>query len=238
LTLACGTSLAGTTHVAVAANFTAPMKDIAAQFEEATGHKVVLSFGSTGKLFAQIRHGAPFQLMLAADQATPEKIETDKLGVPGTRFTYAVGALALWSAQAHVVDDQGKVLQTPGITRLALADPKLAPYGRAAIETLQHMGRLEALKPALILGENIAQAYQFTATGNAPLGFVALSQIMQDGKISRGSAWVVPTAYYSPIRQDAIVLNAGQDDEATLALVKFLRSEPALAIMNRYGYGH
>ncbi|MEZ0308359.1 MAG: molybdate ABC transporter substrate-binding protein [Ramlibacter sp.] len=223
-------------QVAVAANFTAPMQKIATAFEAETGHKLLLSFGSTGKFYAQVRNGAPFQVLLAADDETPARLEKEGLAAGGTRFTYATGRLALWSAQPGVVDDKGDVLRRPGAGRIALADPKLAPYGAAAVEALTKLGLLQALQPRFVQGENIAQAYQFVVTGNAPLGFVALSQVMVDGKIARGSGWVVPSSLHTPIRQDAVVLAGGKDNAAAAALVAFLRSDKARAIIRAYGY--
>ena len=223
-------------QVAVAANFTAPMQKIATAFEAETGHKLLLSFGSTGKFYAQVRNGAPFQVLLAADDETPARLEKEGLAAGGTRFTYATGRLALWSAQPGVVDDKGDVLRRPGAGRIALADPKLAPYGAAAVEALTKLGLLRALQPRFVQGENIAQAYQFVVTGNAPLGFVALSQVTVDGKIARGSGWVVPSSLHTPIRQDAVVLAGGKDNAAAAALMAFLRSDKARVIIRAHGY--
>lgn len=223
--------------VAVAANFSAPMRQIAAAFEHDSGHKAVLAFGSTGKLYAQIRNGAPFQVLLAADQLTPEQLEHEDKGVAGSRFTYAVGRLVLWSRDAARIDNQGAVLEAGDFRHIALADPKLAPYGAAALQVLNGRGLAAALAPKMVQGESIAQAWQFVATGNAELGFVALSQVWADGKLTQGSAWIVPTDRYTPIRQDALLLSAGRDNPAALALMQFLRGEAARAIITRYGYG-
>lgn len=233
--IGCG-ARADEVPVAVAANFAAPMQKIAVAFEADTGHKAVLAFGSTGTFYAQIRNGAPFQLLLAADNETPARLEKEGFAVAGTRFTYATGRLVLWSAQPGVVDDKGEVLRRPGDGRIALANPKLAPYGAAAIETLTALGLLQGLQPRFVQGENIAQAYQFTATGNAPLGFVALSQVMVDGRIARGSAWVVPARLHTPIRQDAVLLARGKYNAAAAALATYLRGEKARAIIRSYGY--
>ena len=181
--------------VAVAANFAAPMQKIAAAFERDSGHRVVLAFGSTGKFYAQIRQGAPFAVRLAADPDTPARLVHEGLGSADSRFTYAIGRLALWSRQAGVVDAQGAVLKSGSFDRLALADPKLAPYGAAAMQTLERLGLLAQLRPKLVQGDSIGQAYQFVATGNAALGFVALSQLMLDGQIGAGSAWIVPADF-------------------------------------------
>ena len=234
--LTLGVSHAADVTVAVAANFTAPMQKIAEAFAQDTGHKAVLAFGATGKFYAQIKNGAPFQVLLAADNETPAKLEKEGFAVAGTRFTYATGRLVLWSAQPGVVDDKGDVLRTSQDGKVALADPKLAPYGAAAIETMTQLGLLERLQPRFVQGENIAQAYQFVATGNAPMGFVALSQVMVDGRIAKGSAWVVPAKLHAPILQDAVLLNPGKDNPAALALTRYLRGEKARAIILSYGY--
>ncbi|MDA8454638.1 molybdate ABC transporter substrate-binding protein [Acidovorax sp. GBBC 3334] len=228
---------AGEVPVAVAANFAAPMQKIAAVFEQDTGHKAVLSTGATGKFYAQIRNGAPFQVFLAADDATPERVEREGLAVAGSRFTYAVGQLVLWSPRENYVDSQGHVLRTGDFTHLSVANPKLAPYGMAAVQTLEKLGLADTLKPRLVTGENIAQAYQFVASGNAQLGFVALSQVMEDGRIAKGSAWQVPAAMHGPIRQDAVLLATGRDNAAATALMQYLRGDKARAIIRSYGYG-
>jgi len=223
-------------QVAVAANFTAPMKAIAAEFEKATGHKAQLSFGATGKFYAQIRNGAPFQVFLSADDETPAKLEQEGLAVQGSRFTYAVGTLALWSARPDFVDAKGEVLSRGSFAHLAVANPKLAPYGAAAMETLDKLGLTSKLQAKFVQGENIAQTYQFVMSGNAELGFVALSQIMKDGRIGSGSAWIVPAEMHRPIRQDAVILAPGRDNAAANALLRFLRTRAVLAIIKSYGY--
>ena len=220
--------------VAVAANFTAPMQKIAPLFEADTGHKAVLAFGSTGRFYAQIRNGAPFDVLLAADDETPARLEQEGQG--GGRATYAIGKLVLWSRQAGLVDDKGDVLRSGKFEKIALADPKLAPYGAAAIEALTRLGLLDALRPKIVQGENIAQTHQFIATENAQLGFVALSQVWADGKLKEGSAWLVPVALYSPIRQDAILLSKGKDNPAAAALLQYLRGDKARAVIRSYGY--
>ena len=230
-------SQAANVSVAVAANFTAPMQKIAQAFEQETGHKALLSFGSTGNFYAQIRNGAPFHVLLAADDDTPLKIEQEGLGVPGSRFTYAIGKLVLWSKQPGLVDDKGDILRSGTFARIAIANPKLAPYGAAAIDTMAKMDLLPVLQPRFVQGENIAQTYQFIATENAPLGFVALSQVLVDGKIVQGSAWIVPAGLHAPIAQDALVLSAGKDNPAATALMGFLRSDRAKVLIRSYGYG-
>lgn len=222
--------------VAVAANFTAPMKKIAAEFEKDTGHKAELSFGATGKFYAQINNGAPFGILLAADDTTPEKIAKEGKGIADSRFTYAIGTLVLWSPKAGYVDDKGEVLKTGDYKHIAIANPKLAPYGSAAMEVLTKQGLTAQVQPKVVMGENIAQTYQFAASGNAQLGFVALSQVMENGKIREGSAWQVPGNMHEPIRQDVIVLNSAKDNEAAAALMKYLRSPKAHEIIRSYGY--
>lgn len=231
-----GHALADQVSVAVAANFTAPMQKIAAEFEKDTGHKAQLSFGATGKFYAQIKNGAPFQALLAADDETPAKLEQEGLAVPGSRFTYAIGTLVLWSMQPGAVDARGEVLKKGGFNKLAIANPRLAPYGRAAVEVLTGLGLLDALTPKFVHGENIAQTWQFVGTGNAELGFVALSQVMQDGKIAKGSAWVVPARLHAPIRQDAVILATGKGNAAAEALMKYLKGAKVRAIIQDYGY--
>ncbi len=239
--MAFGLILAGLAHaaevsVAVAANFTVPMQKIAVAFEQETGHKAVLSFGSTGKFYAQIKNGAPFQVLLAADDQTSALLDKEGLTVPGSRFTYAIGRLVLWSRQTGLVDEKGDVLRKGGFERLAMADPKLAPYGAAALESLTRLGLLSGLQARLVQGENIAQTYQFVATGNAALGFVALSQVMSEGRITQGSAWILPASLHSAIRQDAVVLAKGNINPAATALVSYLKTDRARAMIRSFGY--
>lgn len=222
--------------VAVAANFTAPMQKIAKAFEQDTGYKAQLAFGATGKFYAQIKNGAPFAVLLAADDETPARLEKEGLAIAGTRFTYATGRLALWSKQANVVDDKGEVLRSNSFNKLAIADPKLAPYGMAAMEVIHKLGVQANVVPKLVQGESIGQTYQFVSTENAQLGFVALSQISVDGRITQGSAWVVPQHLHAPLKQDAVLLNAGKDNTAAHALLKYLQGDTAKAIITRYGY--
>ncbi len=227
---------AGEVVVAVAANFTAPMLKIAQAFEQDTGHKAQLSFGSTGKFYAQIKNGAPFQVLLAADDETPARLEKEGLASASTRFTYAIGRLALWSKQTKLVDDKGEVLRSKSFSKLAIADAKLAPYGAAAMEVINALGVLPLVKDKLVQGESVGQTFQFVMSENAQLGFVALSQISIDGRITQGSAWVVPQNLHTPLKQDAVLLNPGKDSAAALALLKYLQSESAKAIIRSYGY--
>ena len=240
LLLSLGTVLASAqaaeVSVAVAANFTAPMNKIAAAFEQDTGHRALLAFGSTGKFYAQIKNGAPFQLLLAADQETPARLEQEGQTLAGSRFTYATGRLALWSKQSGFVDDKGEVLRKGGFEKIAIADPKLAPYGAAAVEVLDKLGLRQTLQPKIIQGENISMAYQWVSTGSAALGFVALSQIMSDGKIAEGSAWVIPTTLHAALRQDAVALANSKDNAAAAALLAYLKGDKAKAIIRSFGY--
>lgn len=236
LVLASAAALADDVQVAVAANFTAPMKLIAADFEKDTGHKAVLTFGATGKFYAQIIHGAPFEVFLAADDETPAKLEKEGAAVNGSRFTYATGKLVLWSAQPGVVDAQGEVLKKGDFKKIAIAAPKLAPYGAAAVETMNKLGLQVVLEPKLVQGESIGQAFSFVSTGNAELGFIALSQVYEGGKIRSGSAWIVPESLHSPIRQDAVLLAKAKDSKAAARLMVFLKTEKARAVIRSFGY--
>ena len=229
-------SFAATTLVAVAANFSKPMTEIVSGFEKATGHSANLSFGSTGKFVSQMENGAPFELLLAADEKGPEKLIQDGFAVSGSQFIYAVGKLVLWSATPGYVDNQGEILSSGGFKHLALADPKLAPYGVAAIEVLNGLKLQDKLQPLIVQAESIAQAYQFVSTGNAELGFVALSQVFDNGKVTSGSAWIIPEELHAPIKQTAVLLKKGAENPAATALLAYLKSAPALEIIKKYGY--
>ena len=233
---AASASLAAEVSVAVASNFTLPMQKIAQSFEQDTGHKALLAFGATGGFYAQIKHGAPFQVLLAADNETPARLEKGGWGVAGTRFTYATGKLVLWSQQPDLVDGKGDVLRQGGFDKLALANPKLSPYGAAARETIAHLGLLTQLQPKFVEGANIGQTYQFVASKNAALGFVALSQVFADGRLSHGSAWIVPARFHAPIQQDAVLLKKGQGNAAAIALMAYLQSDKARTLIRAYGY--
>ena len=222
--------------VAVAANFTKPMTEIAAEFEKTTGHSAKLAFGASGKFVSQFENGAPFEVFLSADEKNPLKLEQAGLTVAGSRFTYAIGKLALWSSNPDTVDNEGRVLAIGNFNHLALADPKLAPYGAAALEVLKNQGLLEKLQAKFVQGENIAQTYEFINSGAAELGFIALSQISENSKISTGSAWIVPDSLYSPILQDAVLLKTGAANPAALSLMDYLKTAPAQSIIRKYGY--
>ncbi len=234
--LAAGAATADEAQVAVAANFAAPMKRLAERFSRATPHKLLISVGSTGKFYAQISNGGPFDVFLSADHETPLRMEQDKLAIAGTRFTYAVGRLALWSPAADLVDGNGEVLRKAAFKRLAIANPKLAPYGAAAQQTLEKLGFWSAVRSKLVLGENIAQTLQFVASGNVELGFVALSQIQEGGKAPAGSHWLVPQSLYDPIRQDAVLLARGGSNPAARAFLEFLRGPAARELIRSSGY--
>lgn len=236
LLLTAQTGWSATVLVAVAANFSKPMTEIAAEFEKATGHSAKLSFGSSGKFVSQLENGGPFEVFLSADEKGPQKLEESSLTVANSRFVYALGRLVLWSATPGYVDDQGKILTTGGFKHLALADPKLAPYGAAAVDVLKKMGLQEKLKPLFVQGENIGQTLQFVSTANAELGFVALSQVIENGKIAVGSGWIVPSDEHAPIRQGAVLMKKGAENPAAPALLDYLKSAPALAIIKKYGY--
>ena len=238
LLLASPLALAEQAQIAVAANFMAPMQQMAPAFEAATGHKLLLSSGSTGKFYAQIKHGAPFDVLLAADDETPIKLEQEGAAVAGSRFSYAIGKLVLWSASADGVDAKGEVLRLGKFQRLAIANPKLAPYGRAAQQSLQALGVWDGLQGKLVMGENIAQTQQFVASGNAQLGLLAQSQVWRDGKLGSGSVWPVPENLHAPIRQDAVLLQKGKHNPAAQALINYLRSDVAKAVLRTYGYSY
>lgn len=230
----CPPAAAQSARIAVAANFTTAAKGLAAQFARESGRTVALASGSTGKLFAQIRGGAPFDALLAADDETPARLEAEGFAVPGSRFTYATGRLVLWSARQGVVDDAGAVLRDGRFARLAIANPRLAPYGAAARQTLERLGVWQSLQDRLVRGESIAQAYQFVASGNADLGFVAWSQVRSAG--GRGSAWLVPEDLHPPLRQEAVLLTRGAANDAARGFLAYLRSPGARQRIRAYGY--
>jgi len=227
---------AGEVHVAVAANFAGPMKSLAIAFERESGHRALVSLGATGQLYAQIRQGAPYEVLLSADSSTPSKLAREGDAVAETLRTYAIGRLVLWSRDTDAVDAKGDALRDGDFRRLAIANPKLAPYGAAAIQTLNALGLLKILQSKIVEGANSNQAFQFVASGNAELGFVAMSQVMQEGRLRSGSAWIVPAHLHEPIKQDVILLAKGKDNPAALALLRYLDSKPAREIIRLYGY--
>jgi molybdate transport system substrate-binding protein len=233
LLVGAGPVAAAQTQVAVAANFTAPAKEIAALFKAKTGDEALLSFGASGNFYTQITQGAPFQVFLSADADRPKAAVDAGLAVAGSRFTYAVGKLALWSKNLDLAKGDD-VLKANAFAKLSIANPKAAPYGAAAVEAMKALGVYDAIAPKIVQGTSIAQAFQFVDTGNAELGFVALSQL---SGVTAGSRWLPPQTLYTPIRQDAVLLKTGADDEASKAFIAFLKSDEARAIIERYGYG-
>lgn len=227
---------AGEVNAAVAANFTEPMEQIVKLFQAESGHTVRVSLGSTGKFYSQIQNGAPFDVLVAADEKVPQRLEKEGLAVEGSRFVYALGKLVLWSAQPGLVDAKGAILRKGNYNKLAIGDPKLASYGTAAKEALEDMGLWSVIQAKLVTGENITQTYQFAATGNAELAFIALSQVTKDGKVTAGSWWIVPAHLYNPIKQSAVQLSAAKDKAATQAFLTFLKSEKAKEVIRSFGY--
>ena len=236
-TLAHSAAFAAEAQVAVAANFAEPIKAIAAVLQKTTGHTLKISTGASGAIYTQIKNGAPFDVFLSADDVRPQLLEKDGLSQPGTRFTYAVGKLVLWSAKAGRVDDQGAVLKAADLGKVAHANPKTAPYGAAALQVINALGLGAAIAPKLVQGESIGQTFGFVTTGNADVGFVAMSQVLEGGKLKAGSMWVVPQAQYDPIRQDAVLLKKGAQNDAALALLKMLQSPNIKDLIRSYGYG-
>ena len=220
-------------RVAVASNFRPALAVVAERFQQRSGHEVVLIPGSTGKHYAQILNGAPFDAFFAADAERPQRLEEEGRSVPGSRFTYAVGRLVLWSPDAGLVDADGEVLKSDAFRHLAIANPQLAPYGAAARSVLQALGLWEALTPRLVRGENIAQTFQFVISGNAQLGFVARSQLEAPGQEFGGSSWLPPPQIYPPIEQQAVLL---RDSPAGRTFMTFMQGEEARAIVRAYGY--
>ena len=219
--------------VAVAANFVEPARAVAEAFHTATGDTALISPGASGQLFTQISHGAPYEVFLSADAERPQALVAGGYAVGQSRFTYAVGRLALYSTTPGLVDGQGLVLKRPDLRTVAIADPAVAPYGVAAEETMRKLGAYDALKPKIVKGASIAQAYQFVATGAAEIGFVAQSQIVP---VKGGSRWLVPEALHAPIEQQAVLLKAGANDPAARAFLDFLKTPAARTIISRYGY--
>jgi len=237
VTLAAFGAQAAEVQVAVAANFAVPLERISVGFSAATGHTLKVAAGSTGKFYSQIIGGAPFEVLIAADDETPKKLITEGHAVAGSNFTYAIGKLVLWSAKPDFVDGQGAVLGSARFAHLAIANPKVAPYGAAGLQVIKARGLSEALAPKLVTGESIAQAFQFVSTGNADLGFVALSQVAVPGKPAVGSYWLVPQELYGEIRQDAVLLKPGADNPAAKALLAYLKSPAAQEVIRAFGYG-
>ncbi|MEO0346621.1 MAG: molybdate ABC transporter substrate-binding protein [Pseudomonadota bacterium] len=229
-------ALAGQVTVAVASNFMLPMQEVVAAFERDTGHEVTLVSGSTGALYAQIRNGAPFDVLLAADAARPQALVDAGLVAASDRKTYAIGKLAFWTRDAGLSLTDASIIDLQGQSqRLAIANPKLAPYGHAAVEVLERLGVYDTLRRQLVMGQNVNQSYQFVRTGNARFGFVAASLVYRDGALERGSAWLVPDTWHTPVRQDAVLLRGANG--APRAMFEYLGAASTAAVLQRFGYG-
>jgi molybdate transport system substrate-binding protein len=222
--------------VAVASNFANTLKEIAVEFQKDTGHQLAITPGATGKFYAQISNGAPFDVFLSADDETPRKLAQEGKAIAASQFTYAIGRLALWSPSPDLVDKNADILKTDKFKYIAIANAKVAPYGQAAVQTMQKLGVLSKIEPRVVQGESIAQTFQFVSTGNAQLGFVALSQIFENGKIKTGSAWIVPEEMHEQLKQDAVVLQSCKNTSACQALMDYLKSEKVKKMMTSYGY--
>ncbi len=236
LTTLAYTSKAETVHIGVAANFAKPMSEITTHFEKRYGHQILISIASSGKLFAQIHQGAPFDILLSADMEIPSKLAGKGLALSNSQFTYATGRLILWSSTLDILNEAASPLRTLSYNKLAIANPKLAPFGQAAIEVLDKLNMTSEVQTKLVFGDNISQTFQFVSSGNADIGFVALSQVWNDGEITSGAGWLVPQALYSPIRQDAVLLERGQNNPAAIEFLAFLKSNEVQKIIERYGY--
>lgn len=235
--LASVNTYAAQATVAVAANFAEVAQHLKTDFEKQTGDQVSISVGSTGALYAQIQHGAPFDIMLSADQRRPRLLEQEGNAVPGSRFTYAIGQLTLWSPKAGVVAKDGATTLAKGdFQRLAIANPKLAPYGAAAVQTLRSLHLYDKVAPRIVTGANIGQTFAMVYTKNAELGLVALSYVLSSRNTQPGSRWDVPQKLYTPIRQDAILTMHGKDNPAARKFLAFIRKPAALAVIRSFGY--
>ncbi|TXH67034.1 MAG: molybdate ABC transporter substrate-binding protein [Thiothrix sp.] len=237
LLLASGQAWSAEVQVAVAANFSKPLEVLATAFKASSGHELNMSAGASGKLYAQIENGAPFEVFLSADSKTPQKLVEAQLAVAESQFTYALGKLVLWSSTQDYIDPQGEVLKKQEFKHLAIANPQTAPYGAAAVEALDHLGLKKSLESKLVQGENISQTYDFVSTGNAELGFVAWSQVAQEGVLKAGSVWQIPEDLYTPIQQDAVLLLKGKDNKAAQAFLDFLKTPQAQQLITKAGYG-
>jgi molybdate transport system substrate-binding protein len=222
--------------VAVASNFANVLKEIAVEFQKDTGHQLAITPGATGKFYAQISNGAPFDVFLSADDETPRKLAQEGKAITSSQFTYAIGRLALWSPNPEMVDKNADILKTDKFKFIAIANAKVAPYGQAAVQTMQKLGVLTKIEPRVVQGESIAQTYQFVSTGNAQLGFVALSQIFEHGKIKTGSAWIVPEEMHEQLKQDAVILQTCKQTSVCQDLMDYLKSDKAKKMMASYGY--
>ena len=222
--------------IAVASNFTGAMNELVAEFQQQSGHEVRVAYGSSGRFFAQIKNGAPFQLFFSADQEKPLLLEQQESAIAGSRFTYATGSLVLWSPRPNLPVENAEIIRQGSFNKLALANPRLAPYGVAAVAALESLNLVEESKSKWVQGENIAQAFQFVETGNADIGLIALSQLKEKAEFSTGSAWILPATLHPPIHQDAILLKPGENSEACREFIQFITSDPARQIIESYGY--
>ncbi len=235
VSLAVTPALAEQVLVAVAANFVPPFREVAMEFEKATGHTVQVASGSSGNFYAQIKNGAPFDVFFSADNERPKLLEDEGLGVKGSRFTYAIGRLVLWSPDPNLVKGED-TLGSESFKHLAIANPKTAPYGVAAMQVMQKLGVWESVQSRLVMGENLGQTMGFIESGNAELGFLALSQVMDPKMKGKGSRWDVPSNLHEPIQQDVVLLAKGKENPAAKALMEFMGGPQATAIIVRYGY--
>ena len=236
LLFSCHFTFAGEVNIAVAGNFFRPLQALAQEFEQNGNDKINISVGSSGKLYAQIVNGAPFDVLLSADTKRPSKLIADGLAIQGSQFTYARGKLVLWSHDPNVIDDQGKRLFSKNIKRLAIANPKLAPYGEQAVAVLKKLEVYEQLQDKLVVGQSVGQALQYISSSSVKQGIIALSQVTRGGEISEGSAWVIPTDLYQTIQQDAVLLNNGKENLVAHAFLEYLKTEGALNIIRSFGY--
>ncbi len=236
LLLNCNATFAGEVSVAVAGNFYRPLQALARDFEHQSGDNVKIAVGSSGKLYAQIISGAPFDIFLSADQKRPTKLIQEKHAITGSQYTYAKGKLVLWSSDPTVINKHGKRLTSSKLKHLAIANPKLAPYGEQAVTTLKNLGVYNLLHDKLILGQSVSQAFQYVSSDSVKQGIIALSQVMRDGEINEGSAWIVPSELYQPIKQDAVLLNTGKNNPIAIAFLAYLKTENAFKIIRSFGY--
>jgi len=236
LLLSCSATFAGEASIAVAGNFYRPLQALAKAFEMQNDDKIKISVGSSGKLYAQISNGAPFDVFLSADQERPTKLIKEKLAIVGSQYTYAKGKLVLWSSDPTVIDKHGKRLSSPNLKRLAIANPKLAPYGEQTVIALKKLKIYNSLNEKLILGQTVGQAFQYVSSGSVKQGIIAASQVTRGGEISEGSAWIIPSELYQAIKQDAVLLNAGKYNPVAIVFLKYLKTENALTIIRSFGY--
>lgn len=236
LLFSCNFTFAGEVNIAVAGNFFRPLQALVLEFEQNSNDKINISVGSSGKLYAQIVNGAPFDILLSADTKRPSKLIADELAIQDSQFTYARGKLVLWSHDPTVIDSQGKRLLSKKIKHLAIANPKLAPYGEQAVAVLKKLEVYEQLQDKLVVGQSVGQALQYISSSSVKQGIIALSQVTRGGEINEGSAWIIPTDLYQTIQQDAVLLNQGKDNPVANAFLEYLKTESAFNIIRSFGY--